>query len=257
MQIDWGDGDYGRTAAELWPAAIEVVERAGVHAGQRVLDLGCGTGNGCLAAATHGAHVLGVEPSDALRAIARERLDDAGIEADLLPGAGEDIPLPDDSVDVVVSVFAVVFGPDPAAAAHEMARVTRPGGVVALSAWLEEGAIAATGSALRRRMPAPPPDAPTRRWSETEWTTSLLGDAGLSDVEISPPVPIVFEAASPEGFFAELEGHHPVWRSVRSNLDEAEWRDLRTESITALREANEDPATFRATSRYVVARAVA
>jgi ubiquinone/menaquinone biosynthesis C-methylase UbiE len=52
------------------------------------------------------------------------------------------LPVPDRSVDAIVSVFGVIFAPDAEAAAVEMARVLRPGGRIVLSAWLREGALA-------------------------------------------------------------------------------------------------------------------
>jgi hypothetical protein len=58
--IDWGEGDYARTAAVLAPAAEALVEATGVAPGERVLDVGCGTGNAALAAAARGARATGV-----------------------------------------------------------------------------------------------------------------------------------------------------------------------------------------------------
>ena len=71
VDIDWGDGDDGRTAAALAPAAEELVDVAGIRAGDRVLDVGCGTGNAALAAAARGAVVSAVDPSPGLVALAR------------------------------------------------------------------------------------------------------------------------------------------------------------------------------------------
>jgi hypothetical protein len=64
--IDWGEGDYARTAAVLAPAAEALVEATGVAPGERVLDVGCGTGNAALAAAARGARATGVDPAERL-----------------------------------------------------------------------------------------------------------------------------------------------------------------------------------------------
>jgi SAM-dependent methyltransferase len=64
--LDWGIGHYEHTAADLLPAARRLVEVAGVEAGERVVDVGCGTGSAALVAAARGAAVLGVDPATRL-----------------------------------------------------------------------------------------------------------------------------------------------------------------------------------------------
>ncbi len=61
MTIDWGDGDYARTAMTLQPAAERLVAAAGIGRGERVLDVACGTGNVSLAAVAAGGRALGGE----------------------------------------------------------------------------------------------------------------------------------------------------------------------------------------------------
>lgn len=53
--VDWGAGNYDRTAAELEPVALAVVESAALRPGEDVIDLACGTGNAALLAAACGA----------------------------------------------------------------------------------------------------------------------------------------------------------------------------------------------------------
>ncbi len=64
--VDWGKGRYEQTAAELEPVAAAVVEMAAPTAGDRVLDVACGTGNAALLAAARGADVVGVDSSERL-----------------------------------------------------------------------------------------------------------------------------------------------------------------------------------------------
>jgi 2-polyprenyl-3-methyl-5-hydroxy-6-metoxy-1,4-benzoquinol methylase len=63
---DWSDGEYERTAERLAPIAEVVVDAAQIAAGERVLDVACGTGNAALAAARRGARVVGVDPAAGL-----------------------------------------------------------------------------------------------------------------------------------------------------------------------------------------------
>jgi 2-polyprenyl-3-methyl-5-hydroxy-6-metoxy-1,4-benzoquinol methylase len=59
--VDWSAGEYERTAAELEPAARQVVASAAIAPGERVLDIACGTGNAALIAAEAGATVVGLD----------------------------------------------------------------------------------------------------------------------------------------------------------------------------------------------------
>jgi SAM-dependent methyltransferase len=71
--IDWGAGRDETTAAQLAPAAAVVVQRASLRPGERVLDLGCGTGNAALLAVRAGSAVTGVDPAARLLEVARNR----------------------------------------------------------------------------------------------------------------------------------------------------------------------------------------
>jgi SAM-dependent methyltransferase len=71
--VDWGAGKYETAAAELEPVANAVVERAGISAGDDVVDVACGTGNAALIAAARGARVVGVDGTVRLLEVARER----------------------------------------------------------------------------------------------------------------------------------------------------------------------------------------
>jgi cyclopropane fatty-acyl-phospholipid synthase-like methyltransferase len=68
---DWGRGNYERTAEQLLPAAQTLVDAARLRLGERVLDLGSGTGNAALLAAAGGARVTAVDPSERLLSVAR------------------------------------------------------------------------------------------------------------------------------------------------------------------------------------------
>jgi SAM-dependent methyltransferase len=105
-----------------------------VPAGQRWLDLGCGTG--ALSAAIldqcSPASVVGVEPSEGFLQGAKQNL---GARVTLLQGSAAAIPLDDGSVDVVASGLVLNFVPDPRAALAEMARVCTGGGIIAAYVW--------------------------------------------------------------------------------------------------------------------------
>lgn len=82
----------------------------------------------------------------------------------------------------------------------------------------------------------------------------LLQRHGASSVAVEERE-LAFTAASPTAWFAEQEARHPVWRHVRAQVADDRWAGVRDETVALLTEANEDPAAFRTTSRYLLVRA--
>jgi SAM-dependent methyltransferase len=103
-------------------------DAAGVIAGQRILDVACGTGIVARTAADRlgAANVLGVDLNDAMLTVARRVRPDV----DWRQGDVTALPLANGSFDTVLSQMALMFFPDRVSALREMARVTRPGGTV-------------------------------------------------------------------------------------------------------------------------------
>ncbi|MGH3247236.1 MAG: class I SAM-dependent methyltransferase, partial [Trebonia sp.] len=112
----WGQGDYPLMAERLEPAALAVVEAAGVRAGERVLDVAAGTGNAALLAAARGGRVVGVDFEPALLAVAARRARERGLAVRWLTGDAGALPVAGESADVVVSVFGVMYAGDQAGA---------------------------------------------------------------------------------------------------------------------------------------------
>jgi len=255
MELDWGDGDYARTAAVLAPAADVVVDVAGVSAGDWMLDVACGTGNAALAAAARGASVVGVDLSSSLvdMARARARLAHAA-DATFLVGDAGNLPVEAGAFDAAVSVFGVIFAPDPAEAIGQMMNALRPGGTLVIASWVGSGPIHDVGAALRAAFPEDS-EAVRTRWDDPGWVSDLLTSAGARDVTHTEGL-LPFTADSPEDWFAEQEEHHPVWRWARRLLPAERWDALRDESVTALRRGSDDPVAFRAHGPYAVTRAI-
>src|SRR3954447_5936261 len=118
--VDWDAGNYEATAAELAPVAEVVVDRAGIVAGEDVVDVACGTGNAALLAAARGARVVGVDGAPRLLTVARRRAAAQGLKLDWRHGDLLALPVGDCSADAVISVFGVIFARDPAAALSEL-----------------------------------------------------------------------------------------------------------------------------------------
>lgn len=144
-------GDYGALSATLRPAALDLVLCAGIARGQRVLDVGAGDGNVAIEAAAEASLVVGCDLSVLQMFRARRR--DQGVV--WLAADSELLPFRDDSFDVVLSCFGAVFAPDPQRATAELFRTVKPGGVVALTSWADDGFMAEMTAAVRSASASP------------------------------------------------------------------------------------------------------
>lgn len=124
------DRFMGRYSAPLSP---QLADLAGVAAGQRALDVGCGSGmlTAELVGRLGAGSVAAIDPSARFVEAVRERF--PGI--DVRQGAAESLPYGDGEFGAALSQLVVHFMRDPATGLREMARVTRPGGAVAASVW--------------------------------------------------------------------------------------------------------------------------
>jgi len=122
-ETTWGAGEYPLMGRQLEPAAVAAVDAAAVLPGECVVDVATGTGNAALVAAGRSGQVIGVDFEPALLRLAEQRARDAGRDVRWLLGDLAALPVPDDSADVVLSVFGVMYATDQPAAARELARV--------------------------------------------------------------------------------------------------------------------------------------
>jgi SAM-dependent methyltransferase len=137
------------------PLAAQFAELAGVRAGQRVLDVGCGPGalTAQLVQRLGSSAVSAIDPSASFAAAIRARFPDIGVQR----GVAERLPFADSSFDAALAQLVVHFMTDPAAGLAEMARVTRPGGLVAACVWDHAGGagpLAAFWRAVHDRDPS-------------------------------------------------------------------------------------------------------
>jgi SAM-dependent methyltransferase len=136
LSDNWERGDAYERYVGRWSrqVAAQFLPWLAVAPGRRWLDVGCGTGALCAAILDRcePASVTGVEPSEGFLKAARQHL---GGRAVLHQGSATAIPLPDASVDAVVSGLVLNFVPDQRAALQEMARVAVAGATVAAYVW--------------------------------------------------------------------------------------------------------------------------
>jgi SAM-dependent methyltransferase len=182
----WAAGDYAAIAQrQLWPVGERIVARAGVAPGENVLDVACGTGNAAIRAAQAGARVVGVDLTPELFVAGRRLAAEAEVEIEWLEGDAEDLPVDDESFDVVVSVFGCMFAPRHQLAASELVRALRPGGRLCISSWTPDGVMGTFFRTLGGYLPPPPPFAePPLLWGSEEHVLDLFAGTGI-DLEFA------------------------------------------------------------------------
>lgn len=186
------------------PSAAQLVKFAKVGAGQRVLDVACGTGVVAVTAARRGASVTGIDLTPPLLDRARENSRIANVEIEWREGDVEALPFETASFDAVLSQYGHMFAPRPEVAIAEMLRVLKPGGTIAFSTWPPElfvgRGFALVGSYLP---PLPPGVTPPPLWGDPGVVRERLGSA-VREIHFDRQR-MLAPALSPQHFRAMIE----------------------------------------------------
>lgn len=197
----WASGDYPAVAEEIIPELGAVLVRAsGVHSGQRVLDVGAGSGNAAIPAALTGADVVASDLTPELFDAGRRLAGKRGAELDWQVADAEAMPFAEAEFDAVMSCVGVMFAPHHQDSADEMVRVCKPGGTIGLLSWTPSGFIGRMFAAMKPYAPPPPPGAqPPPLWGDETHVRELLGDR-VTDVVAQRDVLRVDQFDGPERF---------------------------------------------------------
>jgi len=217
---DWAQS-WGRVAEPVWRVVVEV---SGVRPGSRVLDVGCGNGDLLAHVAGLGALAAGLDPAPGMVDLARSRV----LAGDVRLGSAEDLPWLDGTFDLVTSVNALQFADDIPDALAEMLRVTRRGGLVAVSTWAEaeRNDLDTIEDALARAAGAAPlPGGDLRSAGGLE---QLFADGGL-DVVAAGLVDVPWGAADDDALVrGVLLGEAPTALATKAPMVIAAARRFRT-----------------------------
>ena len=184
QSVMWGNGPYHRISDTIADIHELVIEQLAPKAGDAFLDLACGTGSVSARAAHAGASVTGVDLAPVLIDTAKERAAADGLAIDYAVGDCENLVLADASFDKASSTCGIMFAPDHAATARELARVVRPGGRIALANWTLEGGLGRMFGMMAPFQPKPPEGVGSPfAWGNEAHVESLLGDSFDLDFE--------------------------------------------------------------------------
>jgi SAM-dependent methyltransferase len=169
------------------PVVEQVIARATLRPGQRVLDLGTGTGSVAIRAASLVApegQILGVDLSSEMLAVARQRVTALGLDqCRFREGRGEAIPADAGAFDVLLASLSLMYVIDRAAAAREIARVLRPGGRFVAAVWAgpEQCDLVLFQQTAGRFAPPPPvPGVGPGALADPTPFLAQLADAGIN-----------------------------------------------------------------------------
>jgi SAM-dependent methyltransferase len=208
----WSSAPFENLEPDIAVMHDHLVARLGPQAGERWLDVGCGPGAVAMRAARAGADVTGLDLAPGLIDTARRRAADEGLSIDYVVGDAEALPFDEAGFDVVSSSVGAIFAPVHSKVASELARVTRPGGRLGITAWRPDAGVCAMLKIMAEYQPPPPEgiDSPMS-WGSEEYVTELLG--GDFDLRFE-------DGDAPQ----DGESGEQVWKRARENA--GPWKAL-------------------------------
>ena len=185
QQAAWGTGDYAVIGTTLQIVGESLAEACDLKTDERVLDVAAGNGNATLAAARRGCLVTSTDYVGSLLERGAERARAERLQVTFQTADAEALPFADASFDAAVSTFGVMFAPDHAKSAAELARVVRPGGRIGLANWTPDSLIGRMFKVLGRYVPPPAGVQPPSLWGTEAHLRMLFGDTAAA-VQVVP-----------------------------------------------------------------------
>jgi ubiquinone/menaquinone biosynthesis C-methylase UbiE len=233
-QATWASGDFAVIGTTLQIVGELLAETADVRAGERVLDVAAGNGNVTLAAARRFATVTSTDLVPALLDKAKARAAAEGLDVTFRVADAEALPFADASFDAVLSTFGVMFAPDHRRAAHEMWRVVRAGGRIAMANWTPEGFLGELLRLVARHVPPPPGVQSSLAWGTEAHLSELFGGALMKVTRRQ----FNFRYASPEHWLQVFRDYYGPAMKAFAALDLQGQMDLERDMLELLRRSN-------------------
>lgn len=247
----WTAGDFSQIAKAYQQSATEFVERLNLQPETKFLDVACGNGNLAIPASKLGAKVKGMDIAPEMILQARERAKAEGVEAEFAEGDAEVLQYPDDSFDVVATMFGAMFAPRPELVASELLRVCKPGGRIAMANWIPTGFIGQMFKATSAHVPPPSGMPSPVLWGVPETVKERFGD-GVSALETTSRDAVFHFPFSPEEVVEHFRLYYGPTQKAFDALDETGKAGLRSDLEKLWRENNRaTDGTTEVSSQYL------
>jgi ubiquinone/menaquinone biosynthesis C-methylase UbiE len=250
QQAAWSSGNYAIVGTTLQIVGEELCEALDLRAGSKVLDVAAGNGMVSLAAARRWCDVTSTDYVPALLECGRARAAADGLSIEFKEADAEALPFGDASFDVVVSTFGVMFTPNQAQAASELARVCKRGGRIGLANWTPEGFIGQVFKTLGKYLPPPAGARSPALWGTRAALEEMLGSQ-TSSIKAEPRM-FNFRYRSPEHFLEVFKTFYgPVLKAFAA-LDATAQTDLHNDLFALIVRMNKSgDATMVVPSEYL------
>lgn len=220
MRAPWQLGNFGALARTFGAREAEAfVARLKLEPEAQVLDIACGTGAATIPLGRRGVSVTGLDMMPQLLDEARTSAASEGLQIRFDEGFVEELPYPDGSFSVVISMFGAMFSPRPEVVVSEIARVLKPGGLLAMANWTESGFSGRMSQIPSGHFPPRPGAISPMLWGD-EGTVCERLKHDFASVEMSVAAfnwEVQMSAANAAGFFAKNAG---PFQLLLSRLDD-------------------------------------
>lgn len=224
QQAAWSSGNYAIVGTTLQIVGEQLCESLDLRAGSKVLDVAAGNGMASLAAARRWCNVTSTDYVPALLEHGRARAAANGLSIEFKEADAESLPFGDASFDAVVSTFGVMFTPNQAQAASELARVCKHGGRIGLANWTPEGFIGQVFRTLGKYLPPPAGAKSPALWGTRAALEEMFGSQA-SSIKAEPRM-FNFRYKSAEHFLEIFKTYYgPVLKAFAA-LDATAQQDL-------------------------------
>ena len=250
QQAAWSSGNYAVVGTTLQIVGEQLCEALDLRSGSKVLDVAAGSGMVSLAAARRWCDVTSTDYVPALLESGRARATADGLSIEFKEADAESLPFDDATFDAVVSTFGVMFTPNQAQAASELARVCKPGGRIGLANWTPDGFIGQVFKTLGRYLPPPTGAKSPALWGTRAALKDMLGNQA-SSIKAEPRM-FKFRYRSPEHFLDVFKTFYgPVLKAFAA-LDAASQQDLHNDLYALIVRMNKSgDATMVVPSEYL------